>query len=136
MPTGRTAGTTASTIYTDLDGAIASARDFVGSFLLAKATDGVPMGPSAVGDARLVISELVTNVVRHATGPCQVDLELIGGVLHIAVSDTHPVAPIAHAPDPRRVGQHGLEIVLAVCEGVEIEPLPSGKRVRARLALR
>jgi anti-sigma regulatory factor (Ser/Thr protein kinase) len=136
VPAGLTARGAASTTYTDLDGAIASARDFVASFLLAKAADGVTIGASTVGDARLVISELVTNVVRHASGPCQVDLELVGGVLHIAVSDTHQVAPIAHAPDPRRVGQHGLEIVLAVCEGVEIEPLPSGKRVRARLTLR
>ncbi|MFC8920657.1 ATP-binding protein [Streptomyces sp. NPDC057116] len=135
-PTGLTAADVASTTYTDLDGAIASARDFVAAFLLAKAAVGVTMGPTTVGDARLVISELVTNVVRHASGPCQVDLELIGQVLHIAVSDTHPVAPIAHAPDPQRVGQHGLEIVLAVCEGVEVEPLPWGKRVRARLALR
>ncbi|MER7112659.1 ATP-binding protein [Streptomyces sp. NPDC000229] len=136
MSAGLTARAAASKTYIDLDGAIASARDFVASFLLAKAADGVAIGPPTVGDARLVISELVTNVVRHASGPCQVDLELVGRVLHIAVSDTHQVAPIAHAPDPRRVGQHGLEIVLAVCEGVEIEPLPSGKRVRARLALR
>ncbi|WP_079277738.1 ATP-binding protein [Streptomyces sp. CB03234] len=136
VPTGPTAGGTASTTYTDLDGAIASARDFVGAFLLAKAADGVAIGPSTVGDARLVISELVTNVVRHASGPCQVDLKLAGEALCIAVSDTHQVAPVAHAPDPRRVGQHGLEIVLALCEGVEIEPLPLGKRVRARLALR
>lgn len=94
------------------------------------------IGPRTVDDARLVVSELVTNAVRHASGPCRVDLRIAGGILEIAVSDASEFAPIPRPPDPRRVGQHGLEIVLALCVGVDIEPLPSGKRVRARLALR
>ncbi|MEU7280019.1 ATP-binding protein [Streptomyces sp. NPDC045431] len=123
----------ASRTFPDARGAIAAARDFTASFLRAQADAGVPMGPRTVEDARLVVSELVTNVVRHAAGPCRVELALARGMLEIAVSDAYAVAPIAHAPDPGRVGQHGLEIVLALCESVDVEPIPSGKRVRARL---
>ncbi|MDN3293327.1 ATP-binding protein [Streptomyces ficellus] len=126
----------ASTVYTDLDGAIASARDFTASFLLAKVAEGAVVRPRTVEDARLVVSELVTNVVRHASGPCRVDVSLMSGMLEIAVSDTYEVPPIARAPDPSRIGQHGMEIVLALCESLDVEPLSSGKRVRARLAVK
>ncbi|MFF8288687.1 ATP-binding protein [Streptomyces sp. NPDC016309] len=125
----------ASKVYTDLNGAIGSARDFTAAFLLANKGDGASIRPRAVDDARLVVSELVTNVVRHAGGPCRVELDLNGGMLEIAVSDGYEVAPVAHAPDPGRVGQHGLEIVLALCVSVDVEPLSTGKRVRACLVM-
>ncbi|WP_244375365.1 ATP-binding protein [Streptomyces ficellus] len=128
-------GASASTVYTDLGDAIGSARDFTAAFLRARADEGTDIRPRTVEDARLVVSELVTNVVRHAAGPCRVDLELAGGMLEISVSDAYRAAPTAHAPDPGRVGQHGLEIVLALCASVDVEPLPDGKRVRACLVV-
>ncbi|MFF8833298.1 ATP-binding protein [Streptomyces sp. NPDC015131] len=125
----------ASVTYTRLDDAIGSARDFTAAFLRARAGDGTAVGQRTVENARLVVSELVTNAVRHAQGPCTVDLRLADGLLEIVVSDTHEAAPVAHAPDPGRVGKHGLEIVLALCRSLDVEMLSPGKRVRASLVV-
>lgn len=115
---------------------IASARDFVADFLGAvRVAGGGPVSQEHVELARLVVSELVTNAVRHAPGPCRVLLEWSADALDISVADRHEAAPVARPHDPRRIGQHGLEIVVAVCESVSVEPQPSGKRVRARLSL-
>ncbi|WP_435972584.1 ATP-binding protein [Streptomyces sp. Qhu_M48] len=118
------------------DGIIAAARDFTADFLAAAPAGGAgPVSRDHLDLARLVVSELVTNAVRHAPGPCLVLLELYEDALDISVFDRLEAAPVARAHDPRRVGQHGLEIVLAVCESVSVEPQRTGKRVRARLSL-
>ncbi|GAA4547502.1 hypothetical protein GCM10023097_29430 [Streptomyces collinus] len=39
------------------------------------------------------------------------------------------------AADAGRVGQHGLEIVMAVCRSIEIRREPVGKRIRAAIVL-
>ncbi|MFB7374034.1 ATP-binding protein [Streptomyces sp. NPDC056222] len=118
------------------DGMIASARDFAADFLTAAPAAGGDRVPQERVDlARLVVSELVTNAVRHAPGPCRVLLEWFEDVLDISVADRLDAAPVARPRDPQRVGKHGLEIVVAVCESVSVEPQPFGKRVRARLSL-
>ncbi|MET9434971.1 ATP-binding protein [Streptomyces sp. NPDC006551] len=117
-------------------GAIAEARDFTAAFLEGAETPGGPYPAQDVDDARLVVSELVTNVVKYAPGPCRLELSLHAGMLEICVLDTRPVTPVARPRDPDRLGQHGMEIVLALCAGVETEAVaPYGKRVRARLPL-
>ncbi|MBT2440342.1 ATP-binding protein [Streptomyces sp. ISL-36] len=117
-------------------GMIAAARDFTADFLTASpAVRRGPPTPERIDLARLVVSELVTNVVRHAPGPCRLLLELFESVLEISVFDRREASPVPRGHDPRRIGQHGVEIVIAVCESVSVEPQPSGKRVRARLPL-
>ncbi|MEU8518827.1 ATP-binding protein [Streptomyces sp. NBC_01216] len=126
----------ASVAYTGGDHMIASARDFTADFLAsAPAAGHPPVRVESVDLARLVVSELVTNVVRHAPGTCRIALELFTGVLEISVYDGREASPIPRGHNPERVGQHGVEIVVAVCESVTVEPQPSGKRVRARLPL-
>lgn len=39
------------------------------------------------------------------------------------------------APDPGRIGQYGLEIVMAVCRSFEVHREPVGKRIRAAVVL-
>jgi hypothetical protein len=43
--------------------------------------------------------------------------------------------PVILAADPQRVGQHGLEIVTALCQSFEMHREPVGKRVVAAIAL-
>ncbi len=49
--------------------------------------------------------------------------------------DSEPVLPVPGAPDPDRVGRHGLEIVMAVCESFEVHREQVGKRMRAAVGL-
>ncbi|CAM5511493.1 hypothetical protein GCM10010345_91660 [Streptomyces canarius] len=49
--------------------------------------------------------------------------------------DSDPVLPVARAADAGRVGQHGLEIVMAVAQSFEARREPVGKRITARIAL-
>jgi signal transduction histidine kinase len=115
---------------------IAAARGLVADFLArVRRVRGVEVSVSVAGAAELVVSELVTNACKYAPGPCTVEVELTGAVLQIVVRDTEPVLPIARAAEPGRVGQHGLELVLALCEGVEMQWEPVGKRITARIAL-
>ncbi|MFD3536981.1 ATP-binding protein [Streptomyces sp. NPDC058664] len=120
------------------DGMIASARAFTADFLAAAPAMGrEPVARERVDMARLVVSELVTNVVRHAPGPCRLLLELFEDALDISVFDRAEASPVPRGHDPGRIGQHGVEIVVTVCESVSVEPHPTGtgKRVRARLRL-
>ncbi|WP_444852263.1 ATP-binding protein [Streptomyces sp. NPDC000229] len=97
--------------------------------------DHPTVSPQAVGAAQLVVSELVTNACKYVPGPCAVDLEVDGPALQITVWDTDPALPVARAAEPGRIGQHGLEIVMALCEGFDVQREPVGKRIGVRLAL-
>ncbi|MGW4702364.1 ATP-binding protein [Streptomyces sp. NPDC004285] len=128
----------ASAVYDHASGggSIASARAFTAAFLAAApSVRSEPVADACVEVAQLVVSELVTNAVRHTDGPCRLLLELRRDALEISVIDRAAVAPVPRGHDPRRIGQHGLEIVVAVCESLGVEPDPEGKRVRARLSL-
>lgn len=46
-----------------------------------------------------------------------------------------PVLPVARAADVGRMGQHGLEIVMAVAQGFRAQRESVGKRISVRIAL-
>ncbi|MFE4968621.1 ATP-binding protein [Streptomyces sp. NPDC056660] len=119
------------------DGAcIAQARHLAAGFLVdARSGQGVPVSQRAVDLTQLVVSELVTNARKYAPGPVLMELRIMGEVLEVVVWDSDPVLPVARASDAGRVGQHGLEIVMAVAQGVEARREPVGKRITARIAL-
>ncbi|MFF2701029.1 ATP-binding protein [Streptomyces cyaneofuscatus] len=121
----------------DMDsGEIARARAFVRDFLTdARSLHGMPVSERAMDVAQLVVSELATNVCKYAPGPCLLDLEAGDGMLTITMWDTGSVLPTSRQADPTRTGQHGLEIVLAVCESFEVRREPVGKRVRVEISL-
>ncbi|MHC3467767.1 ATP-binding protein [Streptomyces sp. 7R007] len=122
-----------------LDGAvgcIARARNEAVAFLTrVQSVHGLPVSARTVDLAQLVVSELVTNALKYAPGPALLELRVVGDLVEIVVWDTDPVLPLARAADAGRVGQHGLEIVLAVVQGFEARREPVGKRITARLPL-
>ncbi|MEU6095064.1 ATP-binding protein [Streptomyces sp. NPDC047079] len=130
-------GLVQTTIALDGGGAcIADARHLTAAFLArVQADHGLPVSARAMDLSQLVVSELVTNARKYAPGPAVLELRVVGAVVEVTVWDSDPVLPVARAADPGRVGQHGLEIVMAVAQGFEVQREPVGKRVTARLAL-
>ncbi|MGY9064092.1 ATP-binding protein [Streptomyces sp. CAS3] len=126
-------------------GCIAAARHEAARFLTrARAEHGVAVSARALDLTRLVVSEMVTNACKYAPGPIRMDLRITGARtedprIEISVRDSVPLPPVVRAAEPRRVGQHGLEIVLAVAESFEMRPeppgRPPGKRIIVRIAL-
>ncbi|MFF3613145.1 ATP-binding protein [Streptomyces sp. NPDC002580] len=115
---------------------IADARQFAAAFLDQARTESlVAVSTRTVEIAQLVVSELVTNARVHAPGPASLRLEISAATLEIAVWDSDPSLPAAEAADPARIGRHGLEIVTAVAQKVDIRREPVGKRVTAHIAL-
>jgi anti-sigma regulatory factor (Ser/Thr protein kinase) len=126
----------AAATYDGGPGTIGAARDFATAFL-SQARDelGFPVPQLLADDARLVVSELVTNAAKYAPGPCLLDLEILDDVLRITLWDTEAAMPVPSGADAHRVGRHGLEFVLAVCRRFEVERQAGGKRVQVDLAL-
>ncbi|MFI1567122.1 ATP-binding protein [Streptomyces sp. NPDC020490] len=119
------------------DGSIAEARRVAGAFLgRARSRHRVPVSVRAVDVTQLVVSELVTNARKYAPGPVLMDLRIVGDTVEIAVWDSDQRLPAPQAPDPERLGRHGLEIVLALVESYEVTREPVGKRVTVRISLR
>ncbi|WP_374984413.1 ATP-binding protein [Streptomyces fradiae] len=125
------------TVALDGDGTcIARARDLTAAFLTrVQAREGLPVSERALHITQLVVSELVTNACKYAPGPVLMDLRIVGDLVEVSVWDSDPVLPVAKAADAGRVGQHGLEIVMALVQGFETQKEPVGKRVIARVAL-
>ncbi|GJF26401.1 hypothetical protein SHO565_69650 [Streptomyces sp. HO565] len=115
---------------------IPASRDIVQGFVARLAEAGVKTADTFLDAARLVASELVTNALRHAPGPCRLVLTLVEDAVEIAVSDTAEAFPTFLPSDPLRVGRHGLEIVTRLCDEVITKPHAIGKTVSARLPLR
>jgi len=95
--------------------------------------------PAVLGDAQLVVSELVTNAVRHsgvsAGGVVVLCVKLTGTMVHLEVADPGCGGVIApRAPDLERGGGFGLHVVRALSERWGLEQVAAGgTRVWAQL---
>jgi two-component sensor histidine kinase len=80
-------------------------------------------------DAALLISELVTNVVRHVAGEAAmtVEVHLTRAALHVAV--VRRLHRARGHPTPHGGGRHGLWLVAAVADRWGSEEHARGKRV-------
>ncbi|GAA3919205.1 ATP-binding protein [Streptomyces gulbargensis] len=110
----------------------ALARSFLGE---VQAAGAVEVGAGAVDVVQLVVSELVTNARKHATGPFLLTLKARNEAVEVTVWDAEPRLPMPRPADPGRVGQHGLEIVMALCRSFAIHREPVGKRITATVGL-
>ncbi|MBK3603240.1 ATP-binding protein [Streptomyces sp. MBT54] len=126
---------TASAVFegsADIAEARVLARDFLTS---VEADHGLPVSARAMGMVHLVVSELVTNARKYAPGPCRLDLEISEGAVQISVWDSDTTLPSVQAADAERVGQHGLEIVMAVSQTFCVHREPVGKKITASVVL-
>ncbi|MET7746675.1 ATP-binding protein [Streptomyces sp. NPDC005385] len=115
---------------------IAAARRLAVAFLHgARDEHLLPVSAKVVELTQLVVSELVTNAHKYAPGPALLRLRIITAALEVSVWDSHPHLPDILEADPARIGQHGLEIVAAIAQHLDIQPEQNGKRITARLAL-
>lgn len=114
---------------------IAQARHLAAGFLARVQADyGLPVSQRAMDLTQLVVSELVTNARKYAPGPVLLDLRIVDGLVEVVVWDSDPILPVARAADAGRVGQHGLEIVMALARASK-RSVSRSANVSARLAL-
>ncbi|KOX20650.1 serine/threonine protein kinase [Saccharothrix sp. NRRL B-16348] len=109
-------------------GSSARARQVVGD---AAAAWG--LSDDAADDAALVVTELVSNAVDHATGPVGLTVSRTESGLRIEVADQSSALP---QPRPVRVDSargRGLIIVAALSRSWGTEPTADGKVVWAEL---
>ncbi|MFJ4776627.1 ATP-binding protein [Streptomyces sp. NPDC088762] len=110
-------------------GCIAEARKAAVAFLRHHA---LPARHTFHDDVLLVVSELVTNAVRHAPGPLVLGLGLVPDGIGITVRDTNSSPPRARTPD--QTGGRGWPIVQSLARRVRVVPHSDGKTVHAELA--
>ncbi|MGV9271552.1 ATP-binding protein [Kitasatospora sp. NPDC003701] len=93
--------------------------------------------PALRDDTLLVVSELVTNAVRHTVGPGSVHLARDATGIDIAVSDTSRLLPEPRLTEPGSATNGlGLRLVAALCDALYTTLDPgSGKTVHAHLAV-
>ncbi|MFB8242441.1 ATP-binding protein [Kitasatospora purpeofusca] len=86
---------------------------------------------AGIEDVLLVVSELVTNAVRHR--PAHVtDFEIrvrighVPGVLAVSVEDPHPGRPVVKRPSCTATGGRGLLLVETHCDEWQVLPTADG----------
>ncbi|MFD1372412.1 ATP-binding protein [Actinoplanes sichuanensis] len=85
-------------------------------------------------DATLIVSELVTNAVRHGGGCLALHVHADDGDVSLAVTDGSAEMPHRRTADERSAGGRGLVFVDAFAETWGAHPHGDGKQVWVRLA--
>ncbi|MFI6034614.1 ATP-binding protein [Streptomyces sp. NPDC051315] len=116
-----------------VDASVPQARHAVRDLLLRQ---GVPVSDDLVQGLLLIVSELVTNAVRHAallSPVLAVEVAVGAEWLRLSVEDSHPYRPTALETDPARTGGRGLLLVREITReagGVcDVEHTASGGKV-------
>lgn len=105
-----------------------AARRFLGEALEQWGYSG-----ARIEDARLLLSELVTNAVIHARSPLSVSIRSARPSLRLLVRDHSPAEPTLRAPVPGTPSGRGLHVVAALSRDWGVEATPDGKTVWAEL---
>jgi len=86
-------------------------------------------------DLILVVSEMVTNAIRHASPPVCMEIEAGPESVLVSVWDGSPGRPMPRVADEEAEGGRGLLLVDLLCSEHGVRPQPLGKAVWARLPL-
>jgi serine phosphatase RsbU (regulator of sigma subunit)/anti-sigma regulatory factor (Ser/Thr protein kinase) len=106
--------------------AVPQARKFVAAELEGVA-DGV------VEDAKLVVTELVTNALLHGTAPLILRIRTSAAEVKVEVQDGSRVLPVVPRQNLEAMTGRGLGLVAALSESWGVEPVPGGKVIWAVL---
>jgi anti-sigma regulatory factor (Ser/Thr protein kinase) len=120
-------------------GMLARAREHTLAFLsdLCEGAAAAGERPAALQDALVVVSELVSNAMRHAPGPCTLELTDRSGTVTIAVSDASTTPPQPRAGDLEDAGGgFGWHLLQRLSQQVRVQlDPPHGKTVSATMTL-
>ncbi|HLJ59123.1 MAG TPA: SpoIIE family protein phosphatase [bacterium] len=93
------------------------------------------LDPDRLASVTVAVGEAVNNVIEHAygakTGPVRVRARLDGSVLRIDVADEGTWRPVR----PADGGGHGLHVMKALVDVVEVDTTPAGTTVRLAVKL-
>jgi anti-sigma regulatory factor (Ser/Thr protein kinase) len=85
--------------------------------------------------AALLVSELTTNVVRHAHTDFSLCADVTPFALRVEVADGTRDPPVVKDPDTWEQGGRGLMLVSQLADSWGTEPIPDGKLVWFELSL-
>lgn len=96
-----------------------------------------PIPAEAADTVILVVSELVTNALRHAGGTCTLDLTAYPDSLEVAEHDHSPQAPRMRTPDLNGgTGGFGWPMVNRLARATAVISRPSGGKTVSALLTR
>jgi anti-sigma regulatory factor (Ser/Thr protein kinase) len=108
--------------------AVRQARELAAALLT-----GWGCAPECVDDAVLVVSEMVTNAVRHGSGGIRLRLHWSGSYLRVEVRDGSPLLPRLLPASPSADRGRGLRIVARLASRWGSTRLRDGKVVWVEL---
>ena len=85
--------------------------------------------PELIDATELLVSEVVTNAVRHASSAPRIEAHLGPDSVRVAVYDADPRLPERREPDVGRPGGRGLHLLDQIASRWAAEPSGSGKVV-------
>ena len=89
---------------------------------------------SVLDEAVLLLSELVTNAMKHGAPPITTEVACNGtSGMQVRVSDGDPTAPTARHAGPEDQSGRGVGLVDMLSDGWGVDPTPNGKTVWFRL---
>ncbi|MFF3728022.1 ATP-binding protein [Streptomyces erythrochromogenes] len=92
--------------------------------------------PPLVDDVLTVVSELVSNAVRHAGGVTGFQVTVRAGQVVVEVSDRSALLPHLRPPSPHTPGGFGWRVVKTLAPSTFVRSHRSGKSIVAALPTR
>lgn len=85
------------------------------------------MSPIKVDVARLLVTELVSNAVRHGSGSVELVVARNGGGVRIEVHDESPDLPVIVELQPLMEGGAGMRLVATLSDSWGVSPRSDGQ---------